>query len=176
MFLLIIPVVVFLYAFYRLVIQDSADGRGFGLFLTCVITAFSFIIMFFIGGIACAVMFDMHLVKTAEQTLVAIRDKDGIGGSFFLGSGSIDSKPYYFYYVKLTDGGIRPDRMPINTSITIYEEDRTDAVLIWRKWEYDMQEIRNNSFGYRFAIPMSGNNQVWEFHVPKGTIRTGYSM
>jgi hypothetical protein len=89
-----------------------------------------------------------------------------------LGAGFISSEPYYFYYESLEDGGLRPGKIQADRSVTVYEEDRTDAELVtfdWKitypAWAWLICLLNEDSDGHSYA-----------FHVPKGTIKTGYSM
>jgi hypothetical protein len=149
----------------------------------------SFVEYFFIGlfylfncvfsGIVCfgiaygiGQTFESHKVEGEHSNLVAIRDKDGVEGRFFLGSGFISNQPYYFYYESLKDGGFRPGKIEADDSVTVYEEDRTGAELV----TFDSKITYP---GWAWLICMRDEdaiNSSYVFHVPKGTIKAGYSM
>jgi len=129
---------------------------------------------FICGGIAYGIGqgFEDHAVEGEHSSLLAIRDKDGIEGRFFLGSGFISSQPYYFYYESLKNGGFRPGKIQADDSVTVFEEDRTDAELVTFDWK-----IKYPGWAWLISLPDSdGSKQTYAFHVPKGTIKTGYSM
>lgn len=109
-------------------------------------------------------------VEGSHHKLIAIRDKDGVEGAFFLGSGYINSQPYYFYYERLPDGAFRPGKIRADGSVKVYEEDRPDAELVRFDWETKARWV------WLVAIPHDDEAVSYDFHVPKGTIKTGYSM
>ncbi len=57
-----------------------------------------------------------------DAPLVALKNVDGIQGSFFLASGSIGTKEYYFFMYQISDGGLRRGKVSASTSV-IYETD-----------------------------------------------------
>lgn len=106
-------------------------------------------------------------VLQGSVPLVALRDKEGGAGSFFLGSGTLASESYFFYYARRGDGGFSAHKMLIDANVVLYEEDRTDAEL----------EIFSEQFvsphGWWFGFPE--HYRTYHFRVPKGTIRSGYT-
>ena len=91
--------------------------------------------------------------------LVALINGKGIEGSFFLGSGEIDTEPYYFYYTQESDGGKTLNKIDAGM-VRVYEDDRKDAYIaeVWFK-NKDILDDDVDVF-LRYAI-----------HVPKGTIK-----
>jgi hypothetical protein len=146
-------------------------------FIDCMISVF-FTILFtgIIAGVCagCAaltgLLFASHPVQVSDKLLIAIRDKDGVTGEFFLGSGVIKSDQYYFYYERMENGGFRPGRIISDSSVHVYEDARSDAKLIEFEWVVD------NPLASLIAFPVNAGGYSYEFHVPKGTIRTVYSM
>lgn len=118
----------------------------------------------------CGFFFDSHRVETGRTPLIALRDKDGIAGTFFLGSGMIQNAPYYFFYRSMKDGGFKPDKVELAGGVRVYEEDRADALLIEYAWEL------NQEWAWIIAFPHSAGGYMAEFRVPKGTIRQGFSI
>jgi hypothetical protein len=172
--LLWIGVVVFAFqAFFLdpMLKPESLGGYFFvGLFYVFV-CGFAGIIAWGIGyGIGQA--FGSYPVEGRRSSLLAIRDKDGVEGRFFLGSGFISSQPYYFYYETLPDGGARPGKVSADKGVTVREEDRTDAELVTFDWH-----IKYPAWAWIVCIQdSSGSGQSYVFHVPRGTIKTGYLM
>lgn len=130
-----------------------------------------------IGALPCAgiaallgVFFKCHPEKSGSWALVTLRDKDGVKGSFFLGSGTIETQPYFFYYKKNPDGSFQPGKVSASSDVRIYEEDRQDASMVEWNWEL------NKPWAYLIAFPHNTGGYALDFHVPKGTIRTGYTM
>lgn len=116
-------------------------------------------------------LFKTHPIVKGRDALVALRDKDGVEGQFFLGSGMLEGAPYYFYYAKLPDGGFKPGKVRVSSGVRVYE-DSADGVasLISYEWEADL------GLAWLIAIPSSTGGYSYDFHVPKGTIRTGFTM
>lgn len=108
----------------------------------------------------------------STQTLVVIRDKDGIEGRFFLGSGYIDSAPYYFYYVQTADGGLRPGKVEANGAVTVYEQDRASAELVTYRWM-----MKPPTWSWIFCLPHEGSDKfTYAFRVPKGSVKREFRM
>ncbi len=102
--------------------------------------------------------------ETKTTRLASLRSSGGIQGSFFLGSGSIESQQYYRYYEDSGDGGYTPCQLQIDSNVTVYEEDRKDAELVVTWTAYD------NRFIDGFVIQNLDSNTRYAFHVPRGSI------
>jgi hypothetical protein len=169
--LLPMPIVIF-FIFKNLWFDDD-PGEFLDWFITglfgCVFSGLAFGLLCG-GAILTGLAFSTHPEETSHSTLEAIRDKDGITGTFFLGSGVIKGDQYYFYYERMQDGGFRPGKVYAGSGVRVYEEDRTDAELVTFKWEL------NASWAWLVAFPVNTGGYSYDFHVPKGTIRTGYTM
>lgn len=138
-------------------------------FLSSIFTGF--------GALPCAgiaallgFFFKAEPIKSGECHLAALRDKDGVSGQFFLGSGMIEAQPYFFYYKKRSDGGFQPGKVNVSSRVRIYEEDRDDALMVEWTWEL------TKPWAYLVAFPHNTGGWVCDFRVPKGTIRSGYSI
>jgi hypothetical protein len=109
---------------------------------------------------------DYEYQYQCEQTeLKAIQDRFGVQGSFFLGCGSINEEPYYFFYRK-ENGGYRPDRIEAEKPI-IYEEERKSALI---KKCFEIKKVKG-WLKYFVASPPKPTEPKYEIFVPKGTIR-----
>lgn len=110
-------------------------------------------------------------VEVSRKKLVAIRDKDGITGQFFLGTGFVRGDQYYFYYRTNSDGSVTPGKVYAGSGVRVYEEDRTDAELVSYEWQLA------SKWAWLVAMPIIIDaDWSYDFHVPKGTVRTGYTM
>lgn len=163
----------FVMAFKDIMVDDPL-GRSFldicmSLLLVFLLTIGAAI--FCAGGAALVgLAFDTHAAETGTYKLIALRDKDGIEGHFFLGTGEVKGDTYYFYYTQLADGGFRPGKVYAGRGVRVYEEERKDATLTEYTW------VLNNSWAWLVAIPVNEGGYAADFHVPKGTIRRGYTM
>ena len=92
-------------------------------------------------------------------SLVALKQKDGIQGSFFLGSGSIQDVQYYFYYRNLGNNTYRMGKEKVDNCVVV-EDGRKSKV--WFTPEF------NNRWWYLVGLPSA--QKAIEFHVPKGSI------
>ncbi len=104
-------------------------------------------------------------------TLVALRSSDGVEGSFrgsfFLGVGHIGSQLYYFWYEQ-SGNAVTPRQHAAGVGTYVYEEDRAMAEVRVFDWHF-----KRAWWGW-FAF--EGFGKTWEFHVPKGTVKHGYSL
>lgn len=136
---------------------------------------FGFFIIFFaffaalIGtGLAFLVgcIFPKKWQESGMVKLIAVRDINGVKGSFVLGTGSIESKQYYFFY-KEQGGGFVPGKVEVFDNVVIYEEQREDGILKSFSREF------SNPIFWLFGIP---NSERYEFFIPKGSIKPGFVL
>lgn len=130
-----------------------------------------------IGGIGLAVGAALALgvgttlpkewAKTSEVKLVNLRDHTGVSGNFFLGTGSIGTSEYYFYY-KEVPGGFSPGKVKIGNDVLVSEEERKDGIMQTFTHRF------SNTAHYWFALHLSGD--AYQFHIPKGTLKRGFSL
>lgn len=59
-------------------------------------------------------------VKNEDYPLVQLKNETGMSGSFFLASGSIGLREYYFFRYQMPDGGIKSGKVRAE-AVTIYE-------------------------------------------------------
>src|ERR1700722_17570079 len=150
---------------------DSLGGYFFMSIFYLLICAF---VALLCGGAAYGIgeLYSSHPVEGEHRQLEVIRDKDGMQGRFFLGSGTIESQPYYFYYQRMEDGGLRPGKLEANHFVTVYEEDRKNAELVVFDWV-----MSPPWWAWIICAPHSeSDGKSYEFHVPKGTVKPGYQM
>jgi hypothetical protein len=106
-----------------------------------------------------------HFVHNYDSDLLNIRDGSGISGSFFLGSGVVDSKPVFQFYKKNADG-----------TASLIQEDADNCVVIQGDVdphvEY-MREVSNNNFWV--ADWLTDDYRV-KIYVPTGSIVTNYKL
>jgi hypothetical protein len=118
--------------------------------------------------------YETHEFESERVELVALGDTNLLHGTFFLGSGQINSDMYYLFFFKAPDGGKKFDKVNAKNT-TVYEEDRSDAYLV----RIGQQEQRPNST-YLWLLPKFLVHDVYNYyyaiHVPKGTIKTGYNL
>lgn len=150
--------------------QSAGEFFFIGLFYIFILCAAALLC----GGAGYGIgqLFPSAPVEGEHQILAAIRDKDGVSGQFFLGSGFVESKPYYFYYQNVAGGGLRPGKLDADGSVTVYQEARPDAELVIFNWK-----VTYPGWAWVVCLPHSeSDSQSFDFHVPTGTVKAGYSM
>jgi hypothetical protein len=65
--------------------------------------------------------------------VVSIFAERGIHGSFFLGTGTIDTRDYYFYFIRMPDGGLK--RIQIRSSMVVIYEGYDNPYMTWIGWK-----------------------------------------
>lgn len=151
---------------------DEAVSWILGIFMSGLTFAVSILIG---GGIASGIGSILPTQIDREPShraaLVTLRSSDGISGafhgSFFLGVGTIGSQLFYFWY-ESEAGGITPRQIAAGRGTYVYEEDRSNGEVRVYGWHFQQ------SWWRWFAFEREG--QTYEFHVPKGTVKQGYSL
>lgn len=106
-----------------------------------------------------------RVTLNSETTLVSLADGQGTRGSFFLGSGSVNSKPAYYFYVSTGEGRFKQDYVYAE-GVEIVEQ-KGPAKLKkydchWNGTGWQNKEIRTDC--------------KIEFVVPNGTVVPGYVL
>lgn len=104
--------------------------------------------------------------------LVSMRTTEGLSGSFILGGGGVNSRTVYKFLKKNDDGSFTPGEISANYLVRIYEEESLhdsgykqtvysviDDASPWANWALTSKRIVRH-----------------EFHVPKGSVRQGFSV
>jgi hypothetical protein len=135
---------------------------------TGVISLIPFTVLSIIGSNT-----DRVMKLDRDYPLVALRERDGVEGHFFLGSGSISDKQYYFWYRQ--DGnfisGGKTEREP---SVHIHEGDYKPFMRTW-KAEYKNPWVAKH--GWLFSLDLRDTD--WyspDFYIPTGSIQQGYGL
>lgn len=111
-------------------------------------------------------------VKVDRVDIHAMSDGSSLSGSFFLGSGSIDGREYYYYYETLDNGGFKQRKVPVDIAIIFEHADiengrveMFNTVLPDDHW----------AVGWAFRGCNCANDlnlyKLYEFHIPKGSIK-----
>lgn len=104
----------------------------FEVVLAGFIVAVGFAVLLLMSGLFSTVEYktENHVVEISS-----IRDQHTLSGSFFLGSGAIDSKEHYYMFAKNKDGGYYRFNVPSNKS-TIYMKDGEAPRVEWVRSYY----------------------------------------
>ena len=90
---------------------------------------------------------------------------ENISGRFFILSGSITSDNYVYYWKEYPDGKKVQEKQPMDSSF-FYEEDRKDGTMT----------VHNYYCGWSDWGFTGRGGSTYEFHVPYGSIYTGYTI
>lgn len=106
------------------------------------------------------------------EKLHSLKSKDAVNGDFFLGTGSIDGVKKYAFYRENEDGSYSYDDMNAK-GVSVYEEDRADAVIVRYK---EADDVPNDAGWWtRLSASMyEGVNKAFTIRVPKGTVDDKY--
>ena len=114
-----------------------------------------FVILMFCLSLAVTTMFlvgcDLTDKMVDQGELYALKGKTESTGSFFVGTGSISSRTYY-YFLRELDGGMYLDQHPTKFCI-VYEGEESPR---YEKWN------RNGCYWYYLYIPEGSVNFVFE--------------
>jgi hypothetical protein len=111
-------------------------------------------------------------VEWANFPLHSLHDKQGTNGSFFLGTGSVGTQPYYFCYFDLGNGTYAPKQFPVNNNgIWVIENDNNYAHYTeWcrmPKWKYY----------WLIGFDLYDNQVSWQrFDIPRGSVDNTFSL
>jgi len=138
---------------------DKVMTTFFSLFMAVAAGALTFtILQLLMYGIV-----GEHMEKTGESDLASLADNQGTSGSFFLGSGSIDDEPVFYYYERNGD------------EYTLEHVNADEAVVIETTDDPRVEfysPVSNNEFWY---IGGFGESTV-KFYVPEGSVLNNYNL
>lgn len=149
-----------LYSMYRY--KDSLGSLA-------ICTAFAGIVGFVVGTV---VMLIGSHTEAFETPLATLQDGQSVHGQFFLGSGSIDSEPVFFYYEKTGKSSYKLRHLSASHAV-IVESDETPKVV---------QECRvYNASVIVWPIPTDKSADchggvATKFYVPKGSIQNNFML
>jgi len=107
--------------------------------------------------------------KIERQEIIALNDNLTVSGSFFLGCGHIEEDMYYFYMVQDSDGGCRMQKIKVNDTVYVYE-DNSGVPYIEKTWR--TSRLRPwFTFDWYADYP-----QRVEIHIPRGSIIQRYTV
>jgi hypothetical protein len=148
------------------------DGDGWG--EACTWAAFMAVIAGGIGLLVSAYISPVlpyKWVETKSTVLVSLRSGDGIEGQFFLGSGSINAVPYYFFYKEVGEG-FQLDKVKVDNAL-IFEGNQQGGLLK----TYHHEFAKKWHIWLAFPCELKAISHVkYEFYIPVGSIRRGFDL
>lgn len=145
-------------------------------FLDCLFFLVLTCVYFLLWGF-CAILIGSGIGLAFDQTnqlqetyqLASFRDAIGIHGSFFIGSGSVDSKLKYYFYKKLPDAGYQADSVDATNAIIYQDETKQPYIDV-----YALQFT--NKLEILFAVPGGIWYYSYKIHVPPNSIVQNYKL
>lgn len=158
--------------------QANGSSRTFLEWALCLVVAtlISGVLSLIMFGASCWIGSIPKVIGVADQEypLVALREKDGQTGRFFLGSGMIRDSQYYFWYRRNPDGSIRGGKTYREESVRIWQENTNPHMVTFRP-EY------KNSLAKKYMWLVGtdmrdAENFYPDFYIPKGSIKEGFEL
>ncbi|MCA1184548.1 hypothetical protein [Bacillus licheniformis] len=137
---------------------DYIAGMSFGILAVAVV---------FIGAMLIAFCIETEPGNPYKADIYSIKDNAKTGGSFVLGSGTVDERQY-FYFIEEKDGFKTVNKAAVENS-KLKEGDYEKPYVI----TYDVQF--KSSFA-RFFYGKSLGYKTYEFYLPINTITTEYKI
>jgi len=152
-------------------IQDWCEGFFPWFFGVIGIVVFT-VIMALVGCLPALIFgipFEKQWVETEQVKLLSLRSADGVKGNFFLGSGSIGTKQYYFFY-KEKGVGYQPGKVEANGNVIVYEEEgRHDGLIKTYKKEF-------TSTFWVSLIAQTWPSERYDFFIPVGSLKKDFIL
>ena len=154
-----------------------SDGWYSGLIMVIMLYAFAIVLGAFIGGLIgwgiawlCG-----RTVKYEEKTytinLVSLERDSRVSGRFYLGIGSIDSQPWYFFYVDLGNNTFQlKDASAENTIIQEVDEKTSGELEVTKE-----VPIGNMKLQKIFTSGVGSRNYRRKFIIPSGSIKRDFN-
>jgi hypothetical protein len=125
------------------------------------------------GGIIGLIISSILPVKTeivkTTYNIVALKDKDGFEGSFYLGSGNIEGKMKYVFYYE-NNGAYSIKQIDCDNAKIKYSEGNTKVEL------FTKERVKTAIINY-FSMPfIEDKEKEYIIYVPNGTIKQDYEL
>ena len=161
-------VLLFVIFTWRSIYQIADDFLGY--FISTWLLVVLSIVMFGLGiGLSslAGLAIPKHWTGPETVQLVSLRDNEGISGHFFLGTGSIGTTQYYFFY-KEVEHGYQPGKVAVTDNVMVFEGKRQNSEL--KVYTY---QFVNPSLGW---IAMNWQSQKYEFMIPEGSLKKNFVL
>jgi len=143
--------------------KSSDDPAGPAMFI------FVGVMLGLLIGVLAGNFIPKYKVVSNTVKIVSLRNGDGITGSFFLGSGSIGSEQYYFYYKKVGNG-YQQGKLMADDKVTVFEEERKDGEI-----RIYVSNFVSKSY-FWVAFPVCMFEPKYEFHIPNGSLKMNFTL
>lgn len=111
---------------------------------------------------------EYEYVQVSEEAVFGVNMASNTSGSFALGSGTIDSKPYYYFFKKSGDGLQLSRANSFDTQLL-------EGDGIPRLTRYELR-YKSRLAHWLLWVNFWGGHIKYTLHVPRGTIITDYNI
>jgi hypothetical protein len=139
---------------------DAVDRIGDFVICTLVFGLVGCLVAVFIGS-----EFEQKSVVSSSQEIVALKDNSQLGGSFFLGTGSVDEEPVYFYMAR-EEGGVIQKTIDVD-KVVIVEGSENPRI---EKYKAEFVDEKNNRFG------LAAKCNKTKIFVPSGSVERVFNV
>jgi hypothetical protein len=108
-----------------------------------------------------------HWTEPETVQLVSLRNSDGISGHFFLGTGSINTTQYYFFY-KEVGKGYQPGKVKVADNVMVFEEKRQNGQLKIYTYQFANASLR--------WVAMDWPIHKYEFIIPERSLKKNFVL
>lgn len=149
--------------------DEDSNGRILIGTLLCGISLILIIVALFIGFFGMKV--EANLTEDVPYEIYSINDNIGVDGRFHLGTGRIESKDYYYFYIK-TDKGLKVEKLDA-TNAYIQETDEVTPRVIYQYHKHIYPEWYKKWF---VVDPNPHGEVTIIIKVPTNTVTTEYTL
>lgn len=135
-----------------------------------IVAGIIWLIVFFIVGGTIGLFPEKKYIPTESINIVAMSDNFQTGGNFFLGTGSLNGVPYYFYYEQAKDSGYIQGKVKAENAV-IYEQDSLKNPKI----QFYTKEFVDSNWE-NWSLSFACSHERAEIFVPKGSIKRNFNF
>lgn len=148
---------------------NSILGRIWVCIYAPVVTAIVWVVCTTLIALILSIFPAKHYVPSTTSNIVAIGDGHMSEGNSFLGCGSMQGVPYYFYYEKTKKGGYKQGKIKTEDA-NVFEVDS----LVQPKIQFYKSEFVNKGWE-NWTVNVKASEKA-DIYIPKGSIKQNFSL
>jgi len=136
------------------------------------------VIILFITELLCFIVYvqpEYQLYKTEHTNIYSLQGSNGVSGSFTFGTGTIESKPVYYFAFKVADKTYRIDKVSGDIVFTLDNPQQPYIETVYSK----QTRIDTDSIGYKYFVTdvfnISKEKVSYNIHLPGTAIQQAYN-
>ena len=138
-------------------------------FLASLMTLFfAFLLSFsvlYLGSVCISFIADVEYEIASDTQIIALKDNQNVGGSFYIMGGYVNEDLYY-YYATETEFGCKVEKIKSENSYIKYTDGNTHIE------KYKPKFV--NEFAYLFGLPVQPSRHI--IYCPKGTVTNEFRV